>query len=85
MPSSETDFVRWFLEESDTGYCAHFASATAVLLQAAGIPARYVTGYMVDTQAGVSTTVYMDEAHAWVEFYDPSVGWRVLESTCRSS
>lgn len=81
MPSDETDFVRWFLEESDTGYCAHFASATAVLLQAAGIPARYVTGYLVSVEAGVSTTVYMDDAHAWVEYYNPEMGWRVLEST----
>ena len=81
MPSDKTDFVRWFLEESETGYCAHFASATAVLLQAAGIPARYVTGYTVSVDSGTSTTVYMDEAHAWVEFYDPAVGWRVLEST----
>lgn len=81
MPSDEADFVRWFIEESDTGYCVHFASATAVLLQAAGIPARYVTGYLVSAQSGVSTTVYMDDAHAWVEYYHPQMGWRVLEST----
>ncbi len=81
MPGDKTDFVRWFIEESDTGYCAHFASATAVLLQSTGIPARYVTGYMVNTQAGKTTTVYMDEAHAWVEYYDPLLGWIVLEST----
>jgi len=81
MPGSRTDFVRWFLEESDTGYCVHYASATAVLLQAAGIPARYVTGYMISTEPGKSTTVYMNDAHAWVEFYDPYVGWRILEST----
>lgn len=81
MPGDETDFVRWFIEESNTGYCVHFASATAVLLQAAGIPARYVTGYMVNTQPGVPTTVYMDDAHAWVEYYVPRIGWLVLEST----
>lgn len=81
MPVGETDFVRWFIEDSNTGYCAHFASATAVLLQSTGIPARYVTGYMVNTQAGVRTTVYMDDAHAWVEYYDPLLGWIVLEST----
>lgn len=81
MPSDETDFVRWFLEESETGYCAHFASATAVLLQAAGIPARYVTGYMVSLESGTPTTVFMDDAHAWVEYYNPEMGWRVLECT----
>ena len=45
MPGNQKDFVRWFLEDSDKGYCVHFASAAAVLLQASGIPARYVTGY----------------------------------------
>lgn len=82
MPSEETDFARWFLEESDTGYCVHFATATAVLLRAAGIPARYVTGYLVDCAAGETAEVPEKAAHAWVEYYDGSRNaWIVLEST----
>ena len=80
MPADNQDFVRWFLEESDRGYCVHFASATTVLLRAAGIPARYVTGYMVQTRAGEPVTVTADMAHAWAEYFDGGT-WVILEAT----
>lgn len=81
MPSGETDFALWFLEESDAGYCIHFASAAAVLLRAAGIPSRYVTGYLVSARAGETVQVHQKDAHAWVEYYIPGIGWQVLEAT----
>lgn len=82
MPASSDEFTRWFLEESDTGYCVHFATATAVLLRAAGVSTRYVTGYMADGIAGQQVTVTADKAHAWVEYYEPALGiWIPLEST----
>lgn len=81
MPVSGKDFAQWFLEESDTGYCVHFASATAVLLQASGIPARYVTGYMVPVKAGETVQVQAKQSHAWVEYWLPGFGWTVLEAT----
>lgn len=80
MSEDAEDFARWFLEESDTGYCVHFATAAAVLLRGAGIPARYVEGYMVRTEAGEGTVVTGKEAHAWAEYYDGGV-WRILEAT----
>lgn len=81
MPSGEDDFARWFLEESDTGYCVHFATAATVLLQAAGIPARYVTGYTVDVRASYPTAVRAKDAHAWAEYWLPGYGWMILEAT----
>lgn len=81
MPGRYRDFARWFLEDSDTGYCVHFASSAAVLLQAAGIPARYVTGYTAQVSAGETTVVTADKAHAWVEYYLNGLGWTVLEVT----
>ncbi len=81
MPTTRTDFARWFLEESETGYCVHFATATTVLLQASGIPARYVTGYMIPVEADTPTIVRLKHAHAWTEFFLPGFGWVVLEST----
>ena len=81
MPSKEEDFARWFLEQSETGYCVHFATATAVLLQALDIPARYVTGYMTTVEALQVTEVKSKEAHAWVEYFLPGFGWVLLEST----
>lgn len=81
MPEDKTDFASWFAEESSTGYCVHFATAAAVLLRQAGIPARYVTGYLVKVVPGRSTTVREKDAHAWVECYIPGVGWMPLEAT----
>ncbi len=81
MPAEEEDFVRWFLSASETGYCVHFASAATVLLQAAGIPARYVTGYMAEVKAGEETVVLAKDAHAWTEYFLPGYGWTVLEAT----
>ena len=81
MPSEYEDFAIWFLQEQDTGYCVHFATAATVLLRAAGIPARYVEGYMFQTAAGETRYVYEANAHAWVEYYLPNMGWVILEAT----
>lgn len=81
MPGSEEDFALWFLEDSDKGYCVHFATATTVLLRAAGIPARYVEGYTVQTTGGETTIVQEKQAHAWVEYYLNNIGWVILDPT----
>lgn len=82
MDSEYSDFAKWFLEESETGYCVHFATAATVLLRAASIPARYVEGYMVSCTADSDVVVTNQEAHAWAEYYDSSTcTWRVLEAT----
>ena len=81
MPEDRTDFARWFLEESDTGYCVHYATATTVLLRAAGIPARYVEGYLAEAVAGRTVSVTEKDAHAWAEYFVVGIGWIPLEST----
>lgn len=82
MDAQAGDFARWFLEESDAGYCVHFATAATVLLRAAGVEARYVEGYMFTARMGQETTVTADQAHAWAEYYEPLLGaWIVLEAT----
>lgn len=82
MDSEYDDFSQWFLEKSNTGYCVHFATAATVLLRAAGIPARYVEGYMVDCRTEAKNIVTNQEAHAWVEYFDPVFSvWWVLDPT----
>ncbi len=82
MDPDYDDFAQWFLEESETGYCIHFATAATVLLRAAGIPARYVDGYKVICKAGLHVLATSQDAHAWVEYYDSvSRVWRILEAT----
>lgn len=81
MPAAKSDFALWFLDHSDTGYCVHFATAATVLLQAAGLPARYVTGYAAQVEEGKPVTIYADQAHAWAEYWLPGFGWAILEAT----
>ncbi len=45
-----SDGVRYFLEESRQGYCVYFATAATLMFRQAGIPARYVEGYVVTPQ-----------------------------------
>lgn len=44
------DFVNYFLLENKRGYCAHFATAAALIFRRLGIPARYVEGYAIDPE-----------------------------------
>ena len=82
MPPEEKDFALWFLEKAEAGYCVHFATAATVLLRSADIPARYVTGYLLEAKAGQTVTVTEENAHAWAEYYEPNLGvWLPLEAT----
>lgn len=80
----EEDFVQYFLEESNQGYCVHFATAATVMLRALGIPARYVEGYVVDRgsfRADQWANVPARNAHAWAEIWVPGTGWIPVEAT----
>lgn len=78
------DFVLYFLTQSKQGYCMHFASAATAMLQALGVPARYVTGYVktiTEEAAGTDIDVLDNNAHAWVEVYLDGIGWAPYEVT----
>ena len=74
------DISLWLLNESDTGYCVHFATSAAVMLKSLGIPARYVTGYCAYVEGNTPTTITSDNAHAWVEYFDDNIGWVPLDA-----
>ena len=77
------DAVDEFLFVTHQGSCELFASALAVLLRAAGIPARLVTGYTTGSY-NVFTGYYdvrNSDAHAWVEMFQPGAGWIEMEAT----
>lgn len=52
------------------GVCQDHAHIFIAAARAAGIPARYVTGYLVTGQGASSTA-----AHAWAEALVPDLGW----------
>ena len=55
-----------FLESYREGICQHYATAATAMYRALGIPARYVVGYMGQTEAGEWTEITLKDAHAWV-------------------
>ncbi|MGY1593737.1 transglutaminaseTgpA domain-containing protein [Geodermatophilus sp. SYSU D00708] len=64
------------------GYCEQYAGAMAVLVRAAGVPARVVLGYTPGTvQPDGSRLVTSDDAHAWVEVYFDDLGWIPFDPT----
>ncbi|MBM7560959.1 transglutaminase-like domain-containing protein [Fusibacter tunisiensis] len=79
------DFVSAFLFETQEGYCTYFASALTVMARINRIPARYVEGFRVDTEAFVKGSgrakVTEADAHAWTELYLDGYGWVIFEST----
>ncbi len=68
-PLTGHDPVDQFLFETRRGFCEHYASAFVVLLRAAGIPARVVTGYQGGevNPSGGYLIVRQSDAHAWAE------------------
>lgn len=73
-----------FLETYKEGKCTHYATAATLLYRALGFPARYVEGFMVETQAGAFVDI-KTPGHAWVEVYIDGVGWIYVEVTGSSS
>jgi len=68
-PPLEGDTVDAFLFDTRRGFCEHYASAFVVMLRAAGIPARVVTGYQGGeiNPNGDYMIVRNSDAHAWSE------------------
>lgn len=82
-----TDPVASFLFDAKTGHCEYFATAMVVLLRAAGIPARLVTGFFGGTfvERGEYFAVRQGDAHAWVEVHFPGDGWVTFDPTPASA
>lgn len=80
----DQDPLTYFLIEASSGYCEYFASGSAILLRLAGVPTRYVTGFLVTERDpdGKSWIARNMDAHAWVEAWDQETGsWTIVEAT----
>ncbi len=86
-PLLNVDPVDQFLFDSKQGFCEHYASAFVVLMRAAGIPARIVTGYQGASYnpLGNYFNVYQRDAHAWAEVYLDKQGWTRVDPTAAVS
>jgi protein-glutamine gamma-glutamyltransferase len=58
-----------FLTTTQAGHCEYFATATTLLLRAAGVPARYAVGYAAHEWSRVEGrwVVRARDAHAWTQ------------------
>jgi protein-glutamine gamma-glutamyltransferase len=72
-----------FLFNTRRGFCEHYASAFTLLMRAAGIPARVVTGYQGGelSAAGGHFIVRQSDAHAWSEVWLAGEGWVRIDPT----
>ncbi|MCO5124586.1 MAG: transglutaminase family protein [Rhizobacter sp.] len=64
------------------GVCQDFAHLMLACLRAHGLPARYVSGYLLtDPPPGQERLMGADASHAWVAAYSPWHGWVELDPT----
>ena len=68
------------------GVCQDMAQVALALMRAAGLPARYVSGYLHPKATAEPGTTAIGQSHAWVEYWagswiplDPTSGSRVGE------
>ncbi len=69
-----------FLFDTQAGFCEHYAAAFVVLMRAAGIPARVVTGYQGGEMNDNYMIVRQSDAHAWAETFIDGA-WRRYDPT----
>ena len=73
-----------FLFRTRTGFCGHYASAFAVLMRAAGVPARVVTGYLggrVESDGRVTSWCASPTRTPGPRYGSPAAGWQRVDPT----
>lgn len=84
-PKADEDFLTHFFA-SKKGCDVHYAATATLLFRYYGIPARYVSGYLltpedVKTAKDGEIAVPQKNFHAWTEIYVDGYGWVPIE-TC---
>src|SRR5690606_25772717 len=82
-PALADNAVDDFMFNTRRGFCEHYASAFTLMMRAAGIPARVVTGYQGGeyNPMGEYLIVRQSDAHAWAEVWQPGRGWQRVDPT----
>ena len=64
------------------GVCQDFAQLMIGCLRSIGLPARYVSGYILtQPPAGQARLIGADASHAWVSVFCPGLGWVDFDPT----
>jgi hypothetical protein len=82
VPRGEATPLEDFLLNTRSGHCEYYATATVLLLRAAGIPARYATGYSVQEYSELEERylVRRRHAHSWTLAW-VNGAWRDVDTT----
>jgi len=82
-PPLSGDLIDAFLFNSRQGFCEHYASAFTVLMRAAAVPTRIVTGYLGGTINPIDDylVIRQYDAHAWTEVWLADQGWVRVDPT----
>lgn len=78
--------AEYFIFQSKRGICTDFATASTLLLRAAGVSARYTEGFLLATDAEHTDRygryeVYANQAHAFASAFVPGAGWVEVDGT----
>jgi len=67
------------------GVCQDFAHLTIAILRLAGVPSRYVSGYLAPLPNASQASLAEQASHAWIEAQLPGQGWTGFDPThgCR--
>jgi len=64
------------------GVCQDFAHLAIACVRSAGLPARYVSGYIETIPPpGIEKLIGADASHAWFSVYIPELGWMDFDPT----
>lgn len=86
-PPLAGDSIDSFLFESQRGFCEHYAASFTILMRAAGVPTRIVTGYQGGEINPIDQflVIRQRDAHAWTEVWIKGQGWLRVDPTAAVS
>ena len=74
------------LNHPDKALCSEFTDLFIALARAAGIPSREVDGYAYTPNKDIRPLSFNGTVlHAWPEYYDPQLGWIMIDPTWQNT
>ena len=74
-------FAETYKSADEASIFNFFAHLTIGVLRLAGIPARYVSGYLASVAKAGMETIGAQASHAWLEAQLPGLGWTGFDRT----